>query len=50
VKDKVGDLPAPHPHGRRNAPVAQAGGGAEESPPPNSPSTLERLLSIFQKH
>jgi endonuclease G len=51
VKDKVGDLPAPRPHGRRSGgPVAQAGGApAEESPPPSTPSTLERLLSIFQK-
>src|SRR3954454_147051 len=51
VKGKVGDLPAPRPHGRRGgAPVAQAGGApAEESPPPSAPSTLERLLSIFQK-
>jgi endonuclease G len=50
VKDKVGDLPAPRPHGRRGGPVAQAGGSpAEESPPPSTPSTLERLLSIFQK-
>jgi len=61
VKDKVGDLPAPKQRGGRRGggAVAQAGGGgpvaqvggapAEESPPPSTPSTLERLLSIFQK-
>jgi endonuclease G len=31
VKDKVGKLPAPRPHGRRGAPVAQASGAADEA-------------------